>query len=48
MAHLESRVLAPGELAALVDRIADRATDPYTTADLLLQRALGRPSVQVN
>jgi LAO/AO transport system kinase len=45
MAHLESRVLAPGELAELVDRIAERATDPYTTADLLLQRALGRSSV---
>jgi LAO/AO transport system kinase len=44
MAHLESQVLGPGELTALVDRIADRATDPYTTADLLLQRALGRAS----
>jgi LAO/AO transport system kinase len=38
--HLERRVLAPGELAALVDQIADRAIDPYTAVRRLLDRAL--------
>lgn len=41
MAHLETHVLDAGELAALVDRIASRAIDPYTAARQLLQRALG-------
>ena len=40
MAHLEQRVLAAGELDAIVDRIAVRDLDPYTAANNLLQRAL--------
>jgi putative protein kinase ArgK-like GTPase of G3E family len=40
MDHLERRVLAPGELAAIVDRIAGRELDPYTAAGALLARAL--------
>ena len=40
MAHLESRVLADGELAALIDRIASGALDPYSAANELLARAL--------
>jgi GTPase len=41
MAHLEGGVLAPDELATIVDRIAGREIDPYTAADLLLARVLG-------
>lgn len=40
MAHLEQRVLAPGELDAIVDQIAQRSLDPYTAANELLRRAL--------
>ena len=40
MAHLEQRVLAPGELTALVGRIAARELDPYTAADQLVRRAV--------
>ena len=40
MDHLERRVLASGELAELVDRIALREVDPYTAANELLMRAL--------
>jgi LAO/AO transport system kinase len=39
MAHLEQRVLAPGELTAMMDRVAARELDPYTAADQLLRRA---------
>jgi LAO/AO transport system kinase len=39
MAHLEQRVLAPGELTAMVDRVAARELDPYTAADQLVGRA---------
>jgi GTPase len=39
MTHLERDVLAPGELAAIVDRIAARDVDPYTAANDLLRRA---------
>jgi LAO/AO transport system kinase len=39
--HVESSVLSPGELSAMVDRIAARALDPYTAADEVLTRALG-------
>ena len=39
--HVESRVLAPGEFAALLDRIAARETDPYTVVDALFARATG-------
>ena len=41
MDHLERQVLAPGELGAIVDRIAAREIDPYTAANDLLRRALG-------
>ena len=39
MDHLERRVLGPGELGTLVDKIASREVDPYTAANDLLQRA---------
>jgi LAO/AO transport system kinase len=42
MDHLEREVLAAGELGAIVDRIASRDTDPYTAANDLLRRAIGR------
>jgi GTPase len=42
MAHLERDVLEEGELAVLVERIASRELDPYTAANDLLTRALGR------
>ena len=42
VSHIERDVLAPGELAAIVDRIASRGVDPYTAADELLKRALAR------
>ena len=41
MDHLERRVLRPGELAQMVERIAAREVDPYTAASDMLQRALG-------
>ena len=40
MDHLEREVLAPNELAQVVDRIAAREVDPYTAAASLLERAL--------
>jgi GTPase len=40
MDHLESHVLKPGEMKAIVDRIAARDVDPYTAADQLLGRTL--------
>ncbi len=40
MEHLERHVLAGGELASLLDRIAARELDPYTAASGLLDRAL--------
>jgi len=42
MDHLERHVLAPGEMAATVDRIASREIDPYTAAAGLLDRAIKR------
>ncbi len=42
MDHLERHVLASGELAQLVDRIAAREVDPYTAATELLRRALAQ------
>jgi LAO/AO transport system kinase len=42
MDHLERHVLTPGELGAIVDRIAAREVDPYTAANDLLTRAIGR------
>jgi LAO/AO transport system kinase len=40
--HLERNVLAPNELSAIVDRIAERQVDPYTAATDLLNRAVER------
>ena len=40
MEHVEGRVLEPGELERILDRIAARETDPYTVADRVLRRAL--------
>jgi GTPase len=44
MDRLERDVLEPGELPAIVDRIAARELDPYTAASNLLARALQSPS----
>ena len=38
--HVERNVLAPGEFAALLDRIAARDTDPYTVVDQISSRTL--------
>ncbi len=38
--RLERTVLAPGELAGLVESIASRATDPYSVADALIARLI--------
>jgi hypothetical protein len=35
-------VLLPGELDAILDRIARRETDPYTAVDHVLARALAQ------
>jgi GTPase len=40
MKHLEDEVLAEGEFAKFVDRIAAREVDPYTAAETLLKRAV--------
>jgi GTPase len=40
MDRLEREILAPGELAGLVDRIAARELDPYLAADDLVRRAV--------
>jgi LAO/AO transport system kinase len=40
MDHLERAVLKPGELDAVVDRIAKREVDPYTAAQDLISRAV--------
>jgi LAO/AO transport system kinase len=42
MDHLERQVLTAGELGGIVDRIAAREVDPYTAANDLLKRAVGR------
>jgi LAO/AO transport system kinase len=47
MDHLERQVLTPGELGAIVDRIASREVDPYTAANDLLARALKSPMHQI-
>jgi LAO/AO transport system kinase len=39
MAHLEQRRLAPGELDAMVNRVASREIDPYTATDKLVEKA---------
>jgi LAO/AO transport system kinase len=38
MAHLEQRMLAAGELDAMVNRVASREIDPYTATDKLVQK----------
>jgi LAO/AO transport system kinase len=40
MDHLERHVLGAGELETIVDRIAERAVDPYTAASELVARTL--------
>jgi methylmalonyl-CoA epimerase len=41
MDHVEHDVLAPGELDALLDRIAAREVDPYGGAESVFQRTVG-------
>ena len=41
MDHLEQKVLAPGELDALLDRISNRDVDPYAAAQSVIARAVG-------
>ncbi len=41
--HLERCVLAPGELATIIERIAAREVDPYTAARDLFTRGLAGP-----
>jgi len=50
LAHLEDRVLAPGEFSDMLDRIASRSVDPYTAAGGLMARALegSRPLVSLD
>ena len=47
MDHLERQVLAPNELAQVVERIAAREVDPYTAAASLLARALRSSDPQI-
>jgi hypothetical protein len=42
MEHVDRHVLAPGELDDVLGRIAERGLDPYTAANGILERALGR------
>ncbi|MGE5199267.1 MAG: methylmalonyl Co-A mutase-associated GTPase MeaB [Rhodospirillaceae bacterium] len=42
LAHVDRHVLAPGELEDTLTRIANRGLDPYTAANGILDRALGR------
>jgi hypothetical protein len=39
MQYLEREILQPGELAAVVQRVAARDVDPYAAAEGLLSRA---------
>jgi LAO/AO transport system kinase len=41
--HVEHRVLAAGELDAILSRMAGRELDPYTAADDIMARALAGP-----
>jgi LAO/AO transport system kinase len=43
--HVEAHVLAPGELEATAERIAQRELDPYSAAAAILARALGGGAV---
>ena len=47
MDHLERRVLAAGELEAIIDRIAARELDPYTAAHELIDRSIQLPNYQI-
>jgi len=40
MQHLEQHVLGSGELQAMVDRIAARELDPYSAAEVLVNRTV--------
>ena len=42
MTHLEQRVLEPGALEAVADRVAAREVDPYTAADQLVKRVFAK------
>jgi LAO/AO transport system kinase len=42
MQHVERRVLEPGELQGVVERIAARELDPYAAADRIFEKALTR------
>ena len=42
MEHVDRHVLAPANSTTLLARIADRGLDPYTAANRILERALGR------
>jgi methylmalonyl-CoA epimerase len=50
MQHLEGRVLAPGEFAGVLERIANRDIDPYRAASGLLERAVagGPPAARLD
>ena len=45
MQHLEHQVLAPGEFAGWLDKVAARDVDPYAAAEALLGRAIGGAGV---
>jgi putative protein kinase ArgK-like GTPase of G3E family len=38
--HVERQILAPGEMEAVLERIASREIDPYTAAAEILRRTL--------
>ncbi|MFO7694341.1 MAG: methylmalonyl Co-A mutase-associated GTPase MeaB, partial [Vicinamibacterales bacterium] len=42
MEHVDRHVLAAGELDGMLARIAERGLDPYTAANGILERALGK------
>jgi LAO/AO transport system kinase len=42
--HLERHVLAPGEFVAILDQVANRATDPYSAAAAIVKRGTGLSS----
>jgi LAO/AO transport system kinase len=39
--HLERHVLAPGEFASVLERVAARETDPYSAASAIVKRGTG-------
>lgn len=47
MQHLEQHVLAPGEFALWLDRIAAREVDPYGAAAAVMERAVPKMSSEV-